>query len=59
MIRKIIIYALIILAGIWFYRKYMAATLESFFQEKSGKVDFMGITAPTLEKVMPTKGDSQ
>ncbi|MCX5714797.1 MAG: hypothetical protein NT033_08375 [Candidatus Omnitrophica bacterium] len=50
MIRKIIILGLIIMAGYFFYKKYMASTLEPFFREKKGNVDFLGLGPSSLDK---------
>ena len=40
MIKKIIIFGLIVLAAFIFYKKFMAGILEPFFREKKGNVDF-------------------
>jgi hypothetical protein len=41
-IKKIIIFGLIVVGAFFFYKKFMAGILEPFFKEKSGKVDFFG-----------------
>lgn len=42
MIKKIIIVALIAAGAYFFYKYFMADTLEPFFKQKRGKVDFFG-----------------
>ena len=41
MIKKIIIFGLIVWAAFIFYKKFMADTLGPFFREKKENVDFM------------------
>lgn len=41
MIRKIVILGLVILAAFIFYKKFMADTIEPFFRQHKGQVDFM------------------
>ena len=50
MIRKLIILAIVLVLAYIFYKKYMAQTMEPFLQEKTGNVDFMSLTTPTLDK---------
>jgi len=45
-IKKIIIFGLIVLAAGIFYKKFMADILEPFFRGHKGKVDFMQQTVP-------------
>lgn len=40
MLRKIFILGLVILAGFFFYKKFMAQIMESFFKQHKGNVDF-------------------
>lgn len=46
MIKKIIIFGLIVSAAVIFYKKFMADTLEPFFRKKKGNVDFMQQKVP-------------
>lgn len=55
MIKKIIIWGLIIFGAYLFYKKYMAGTMEPFFREKKGNVDLLGVTAPTLDTLIKSK----
>jgi hypothetical protein len=59
MIRKIIILALAIAAGYFFYTRYMSSTMNPFFNKNKGNVDFLGITAPTVDKAMSVKDNAQ
>jgi hypothetical protein len=46
MFKKIIIAALLIWGLILFYQKFMAPTLDPFFEKYRGKVDFFGVSLP-------------
>jgi len=52
MIRKIIILAVVLVAAYFFYKNYMASTMDPFFREKKGNVDLLGVTTPTLDKAI-------
>ncbi len=41
MIRRLVLFALLALAAVWFYRTFMAETMGGFFGQHSGKVDFL------------------
>lgn len=57
MIRKIIIWGLIILGAYILYKKFIAPTAEPFFKEEKGKVDFFGVTTvDTVDTLLKTKG---
>ena len=55
MIRKLIIWGLIIFGAYVFYNKFLAQYLESFLEEKKGNVDLLGVTTPTLDTLMKNK----
>lgn len=42
MVKKLILLALIVLAGYWFYNKFLADTMEPFFKKHMNNVDFFG-----------------
>lgn len=46
MIRKIIILGLIAAGLFFFYKKFMAGTMEPFFKKHTGNVDFMQKKVP-------------
>lgn len=50
MTKKLIIAAIIIAAGYFFYKKFMASTLEPYFKEKGSKVDLLGVRSSVSEK---------
>lgn len=41
MLKKIIIIALVIIGAYFFYKKFMADTMEPFFKKHAGNVDLM------------------
>jgi len=53
--KRIMIWIVVIVLAWLFYKKFMAETFEGFFSEKKGTVDFMGLTTPTIDKVMSDK----
>lgn len=49
MIRKIVIFGLIVLAAFIFYKKFIADTLEPFFIRHSNNVDLLQIKTPDFK----------
>lgn len=48
-IKKLIIFGLIVLGAFIFYKKFMADTLENFFRQKKGNVDFLQQKVPNYK----------
>lgn len=41
MLKKLIILALVLFGAFFFYKKFMASTMEPFFNKHTGNVDFI------------------
>jgi len=50
-IKNIIIIGLIALVAFLFYKKFMADTMEPFFKEKTGNVDFFQQKLPEYKDI--------
>lgn len=50
MIKKIIILGLILIGAYFFYKKFMADTLEPFFKRHGGNVDFLQQKVPDYKE---------
>jgi hypothetical protein len=49
MIKKIIILGLILAAGLFFYKKFLASTLDPFFRKNKGNVDILQLKTSDYE----------
>lgn len=57
MIKKIIIWGLVVFAAYFLYKKFMAPTVEPYLSEEKPGVDFLGTsTVTTVDTLLKTKG---
>ena len=54
--KKIIIWGLIILAALIIYNKFLVPRLDSLIKDKNTKVDFLGVTAPSIDAINKARG---
>jgi hypothetical protein len=52
MFKKIVVIALIIIGLIYFYKKFMADSVEGFFSKKADNVDLLGLTTDDATKAV-------